>query len=176
MWAETAAGRPGGRPAVAGRPLALDLLSSVRLGALPQGGDSGLDPETRRSCCPSHTCHGSGSMTRTPGRAVAAAVPMPSGSGVTVLRLPLRVTGTQSLCYDCDDKARLARILVTDHCQPDLEAAAGRALQADLPVRRCDCQWPGSWRAPRPGPRNRDCIVLVRCRHSEGRRCRPAAV
>ena len=42
LWAETAAGRPGGRPAVA-----LDLLSSVRLGALPQGGgDSGFDSET----------------------------------------------------------------------------------------------------------------------------------
>ena len=105
-------------------------------------------------------------MTRTP--AVAAAVPMPSGAGVTVLRLPLRVTGTQSLCYDSDDNARLARILVTDPCQPDLEAAAGRALQADL--RRRDCQWLGSRRAPRPGPRNRDCTVLVCGLCSEGRR------
>ena len=52
----------------------------------------------------------------TPG--CAAAVPMPpSGAGVTVLRLPLRVTGTQSLCYDSDHNARLARILVTDQCQ-----------------------------------------------------------
>ena len=42
LWAETAAGRSGGLPAVA-----LDLLSSVRLGALPQGGgDSGFDSET----------------------------------------------------------------------------------------------------------------------------------
>ena len=51
LWAETAAGRPGGRPAVAldllSSVLALDLLSSVRLGALPQGGgDSGFDSET----------------------------------------------------------------------------------------------------------------------------------
>ena len=50
LWAETVAGRPGGRPAVAldllSSVLALDLLSWVRLGALPQGWDSCFDSET----------------------------------------------------------------------------------------------------------------------------------
>ena len=99
---------------------------------------------------------------------------MPSGAGVTVLRLPLRVTGTQSLCYDSDDNARLACILETDHCQPDLEATTGRVLQADL--RHRDCKWPVPRRGPRLVPRNRDCIVLVCVRCSKERRCRPAAV
>ena len=79
-------------------------------------------------------------MTRP--RAVAAAVPMPpSGASVTVLRQPLRVTGTQSLCYDSDDHARLARILVTDHCQPD-EAATRTQQEAPAPSDRSGAERP----------------------------------
>ena len=133
LWAETAAGLPGSRQAGCWH---CTCCRQTRISAPGQG--QWLDSEIILSEYKTYHGSGSGSMIRT--RAAAAA--MPSGASVTVLSLPLRVTGTESLCYDSDDNAaaRLVRIIVTDHCEPDLEAAAagGRALQASL--RRRDCQ------------------------------------